>query len=69
ENPILAELIGTLGEQEYRFLQRYWEATPPPIAESAVDELGRFMLEPDEYQSVLETIEEIAQREWSSRTA
>jgi hypothetical protein len=60
-NPILASLISTLGEQQYRFMQRYWEASPPPIVESAVDELGRFMLNPDEYQSVLETIEGLAQ--------
>ncbi len=66
-NPILAGLISTLGEQQYRFMQRYWEASPPPIVEAAVDELGRFMLNPGEYQSVLETIEGLAQAEWSKR--
>ena len=67
ENPILAGLISTLGEQQYRFLQRYWEASPPPIVEAAVDELGRFMLNPDEYADVQETIENLAQAEWSKR--
>ena len=67
ENPILAGLISTLGEQQYRFMQRYWEASPPAIVESAVDELGRFMLNPDQYEDVLETIEGIAQAEWSNR--
>lgn len=67
ENPILAELISTISEQEYRSIQRYWEASPPPIVESAVDELARFMLDPSEYENVLNTIEEIAQREWDRR--
>ncbi len=67
ENPILAKLISTLGEQKYRFIQRYWEASPAPIVESAVDELGRFMLNPDEAEEVLETIQGLAQAEWSKR--
>ncbi len=67
ENPILAKLISTLGEQRYRFIQRYWEASPAPIVESAVDELGRFMLNPDEAEEVLETIQGLAQAEWSKR--
>ena len=67
ENPILANLITSLGEKQYRFIQRYWEASPPPIVESAVDELGRFMLNPDEYKKVQETIEDLAQAEWGKR--
>jgi len=69
ENPILGKLIATIGEQQYRFAQRYWEASPSVIVESAVDELGRFMLNPDEAQSVLETIEGLARAEWSKRGA
>jgi multiple sugar transport system substrate-binding protein len=69
ENPVLAELVSTIDEQGYRLIQRYWEATPPAIVENAVDELARFMLDPDSYEDVLATIEEIAQREWSGREA
>ena len=67
ENPVLAELVSTISQQQYRLVPRFWEATPTPIVEGAVDELGRFMLNPDEYMAVLETIEGIAQSEWSKR--
>jgi hypothetical protein len=50
-------------------LQRYWEASPPEIVENAVDELARFMLKPDEAQSVLEAIQKIADGVWSKRQA
>jgi multiple sugar transport system substrate-binding protein len=67
ENSMLDQLVSTIDGENYRLLQRYWEASLPEIVESAVDELGRFMLNPDEYMDVLETIEEIAQSEWSNR--
>ena len=67
ENPVLAELVSTISQQQYRLVPRFWEATPTPIVEGTVDELGRFMLNPDEYKDVLETIEGIAQSEWSKR--
>jgi ABC-type glycerol-3-phosphate transport system substrate-binding protein len=67
ENPVLDGLVSTVGDNDYEVLQRYWEATPPPIVENAVDELARFMLNPDEYMSVLEAIQGIAEEEWARR--
>ncbi len=67
ENAVLSDLVSSIDEQEYRLIQRYWEATPPAIVESAVDELARFMLDPGNLEDVLQTIEDIAQREWSGR--
>lgn len=68
ENPVLDGLVTTVGEQGYEVLTRYWEATPPAIVENAVDELARFMLNPDDYMSVLETIQGIADEEWARRS-
>jgi len=46
---------------------RYWEATPPDIVETAVDEFSRFMLNPDQYMDVLETIQQKADQVWAER--
>ncbi|MGH2532319.1 MAG: ABC transporter substrate-binding protein [Thermomicrobiales bacterium] len=67
ESPVLSDLVAQIDEGGYRLIQRYWEATPPQIVENAVDELGRFMLNPGEYMSVLETIQGLAEAEWSNR--
>jgi multiple sugar transport system substrate-binding protein len=64
---MLNTLISTIQDDNYRLMQRFWEATLPQIVEPAVDELGRFMLNPSQYMDVLKTIEDIAQREWSNR--
>lgn len=69
DNPVLTNVANILNEGSYELLQRYWEATPPAIVENAVDELARFMLNPDEGQSVLEAIQKIADAEWAKREA
>ncbi len=46
---------------------RYWEATPPDIVETAVDEFSRFMVNPDQYMSVLEAIQAKADQVWAER--
>ncbi len=67
ENVVLNGLLSTIADNNYEVLQRYWEASPSPIVENAVDELSRFMLNPGEAQSVLEAIQGIAEEEWSRR--
>jgi ABC-type glycerol-3-phosphate transport system substrate-binding protein len=69
DNPVLNAIVGTVADEGYELLQRYWEASPTPIVENAVDELSRFMLNPDEAQSVLEAIQGIADEEWAKRSA
>jgi multiple sugar transport system substrate-binding protein len=67
DNPVLNDLLATVNEGNYELLQRYWEASPPAIVENAVDQLARFMLNPDEAESVLEAIQQIAEEEWTRR--
>jgi ABC-type glycerol-3-phosphate transport system substrate-binding protein len=67
DNPVISGLVTNISENSYELFTRYWEATPAPIVENAVDELARFMLNPDEGQSVLETIQRIAEEEWTRR--
>lgn len=66
-NPALSTLIGTLSSQNYTLYQRYWEASPVPLVEGAVDFLAEFMLNPGDAQSVLKNIQELADSEWAKR--
>ncbi len=52
---------------KYRVLNRYWEATPPPICEAAIDKLGKFIVNPDALDEVLTDIEIIAAAHWQSQ--
>ena len=38
-----------------------------PIVENAVDFLAEFMLDPGDYMSVLEQIQDLADQEWEKR--
>jgi multiple sugar transport system substrate-binding protein len=69
ENPVLNGLLATLNDESYTLYQRYWEASPVPIVEGAVDFLAQFMLNPDDLMSVLEQIQTLAETEWARREA
>ena len=64
-NAVTNKVFKDIEEGGHRLLQRYWEATPPQISEFAVEELGRFILNPDQYKTVLETIENHAKQYWA----
>ncbi len=49
----------------YRILNRYWEATPTPICEQAVDKFAEFILNPDSADKVLADLDRIADEYWS----
>ena len=67
ENPVLKGLIDSLSANETTLYQRYWEASPVPIVEGAVDYLAQFMLNPGDLQSVLESIQQLADTTWAER--
>lgn len=69
DNPVLTNLLGLLNDGNYSFYQRYWEASPVPIVENAVDFLAEFMLSPDDYMRVLEQIQGLADQEWEKRAS
>ena len=66
-NPVLGDLLTTISTEEYQLMQRYWEASPVPIVEGAVDFLAQFMLNPGDMMSVLESIQELADQQWAAR--
>ncbi len=56
-----------VNDNQAELVLRYWEATPPDIVDAAVDEFARFMLNPDQYQDVLNTIQQKADQVWAER--
>lgn len=69
DNPVVKGLLDTLSTEKYTLYQRYWEASPVPIVEGAVDYLAQFMLNPGDLQKVLESIEQLAEQTWAERGA
>jgi len=63
--PVKENLIHTIKKDNYRVLNRYWEATPVKICTAAVDKFAEFILNPDELDTILGDIEEIAADFWS----
>ncbi|MEV0167493.1 ABC transporter substrate-binding protein [Nonomuraea fuscirosea] len=54
------------GSGKYRLVNRYFEATPPPVLTAALDGFSKFVTEPDSYKEVLETIQKAADEYWST---
>ncbi len=50
----------------YRIVNRYWEATPTPICQKAVDEFAKFILKPSDVDTVLSDLDKIADDYWST---
>jgi ABC-type glycerol-3-phosphate transport system substrate-binding protein len=57
--PIIQKIVASgLLSGEYRFVQRYWENTPVPIVEFAIDKFGEVMLNPDKLEVAMKDIDE-----------
>lgn len=63
---IKRDLGESIKKDNYRLLNRYWEATPTPICEMAVDKLGEFILNPDKLETVLKDIDRFADHYWAN---
>ncbi len=59
------ELLKTIKDGNYTVLNRYWEATPTPICEKAVDEFAKFILDPKSVDTVLSDLDTIANDYWA----
>jgi hypothetical protein len=54
-----------LDTEKYRILNRFWEATPTPICDVAVDKFAEFILNPASVDRVLSDLDKIADEYWS----
>ncbi|MFL5762192.1 MAG: ABC transporter substrate-binding protein [Thermomicrobiales bacterium] len=67
DNPVISNLLNEISSKKYTLYQRYWEASPVPIVEGAVDFLAQFMLNPGDEAKVLDNIQKLADSEWAKR--
>jgi len=69
ENPTASHVAQLITDGKYQALQRFWEATPNDIVQTAVDEFGRFILGAGSAEDVLGTIQKNADSVWKSRSS
>jgi multiple sugar transport system substrate-binding protein len=67
KSALIAGLAKQIIDGNYNQINRFWEATPPEIAEAAVDEIGNFMLHPDTYPQVQKNLQALADKVWASK--
>jgi ABC-type glycerol-3-phosphate transport system substrate-binding protein len=65
-SPIKVEIADTINNGGYRVLNRYWEATPTPICEVAVDQFAKFAIDPSSLDEVLKELDKVADAHWAS---
>ena len=61
-SPVDQQLVKSM--EGYKQVNRYWEATPHDIVETAVDQFAKFMLHPNDPMSILEAIQKKADSVW-----
>ncbi|MET7463780.1 ABC transporter substrate-binding protein [Nonomuraea sp. NPDC005501] len=66
DDAALGQITKDAGSGKYRLVNRYFEATPPPVLTAALDGFGKFVTEPGTYKEVLETIQKEADEYWST---
>ena len=64
--PVKVEFAKLISDQNYRIVTRYWEGTPTPICEKAVQEFGKFILKPSSVDTVLADLDKIADEYWAT---
>lgn len=67
DSSVTGQISKMINEGSYRQINRFWEATPTPIAESAVDEIGKFVLDPSSYKTVMENLQKLADDYWNNQ--
>jgi multiple sugar transport system substrate-binding protein/raffinose/stachyose/melibiose transport system substrate-binding protein len=65
--PVKVKLMNSIVNEKYQIMNRYWEATPTPICEAAVDKFAEFILNPGAVDKVLQDLDKIANDYWSKQ--
>ena len=58
--------LKTINSEGYTLVNRFWEATPTPIAEAAVDLFAKFILDTSKLDEVLEELDQVSNKYWSN---
>jgi multiple sugar transport system substrate-binding protein len=67
KSALIADIVKEINDGGYTQINRFWEATPTPIAEAAVDEIGGFMLNPETYPQVMQNLQALADKTWAAQ--
>ena len=59
-------LLKTINSDGYTLVNRFWEATPTPICEAAVDIFAKFILDTSKLEEVLDELDQVSNKYWSS---
>ena len=65
DNAVTAGIVKEVADKDYQLVNRIWEATPTEIIEAAVDEFGKFMVNPASANEVETNVEKLAADYWS----
>ena len=65
---VKVDLLDSIIGENYRALNRYWEATPTLICETAVDKFAEFILNPENLDNILIELDEIADAYWAENS-
>jgi multiple sugar transport system substrate-binding protein len=65
DNTITAGIVKEVADKDYQLVNRIWEATPTEIIEAAVDEFGKFMVNPTTAKEVQGNLQTLAADYWS----
>lgn len=63
--PARQKLLTAIEKKDCRVVNRYWEATPAPIADAATEEFSRFILDPGQKNAVLAEMDKTAGTFWT----
>jgi multiple sugar transport system substrate-binding protein len=63
---VKVQFAKTIADEKYRIVTRYWEGTPTPICEKAVQEFAKFILKPNTVDTVLADLDKIADDYWAT---
>jgi ABC-type glycerol-3-phosphate transport system substrate-binding protein len=63
---VKADLASMLVKEKYQILNRYWEATPTAICETAVDKFAEFILDTSKLDQVLKDLDKVAGDYWAA---
>jgi multiple sugar transport system substrate-binding protein len=62
----VAKLSDAIVAGHYNLIGRFWESTPTPICEAAVDEIAKFVLDPNSAKDVMANLQKIADTYWAA---
>lgn len=65
-SPVDKQIGAQMKSGGYQQVNRYWEATPHDIVETAVDQFAKFMLHPKDPKSILSSIQKQADSTWKT---